>query len=75
MRIWNGTVVRERKTEWHEAHQRVPLKGVVISQTDDPDRVIVRWEGGSQGDWTEWISHLEVVEGEEPLYDGTRAYS
>jgi hypothetical protein len=66
-RIWNGTVVRERFGD-------KPAKGVVISQTSDPNRVIVRYEGGNLGEWEEPIYSLEVLD-ESPLVDGTRAYS
>ena len=73
-RIWNGTVVREKRTAWHTENKREPLKGVVISQTDRPDLVVVRYEGGTAGEWTEPVSRLEVLE-EKPVQDGTRAYS
>ena len=66
-RIWNGTVVRERGVVQS-------LKGVVISQTDEPDKVVVRWEGGAMGEWEERIANLEVVLDEKPVQDGTRAY-
>ena len=73
-RIWNGTVVRERERAWHGDNNRTPMKGVVISQTQDPDKVVVRWEGGNSGEWEERVSDLEVVD-EKPVQDGTRAYS
>lgn len=73
-RIWNGTVVRERERPYHIENKKVPMKGVVISQTEDPRRVVVRWEGGNIGEWTEYVSNLVVLE-ESPLVDGTRAYS
>lgn len=66
-RIWNGTVVRERLGDR-------PLTGVVISQTSDPHRVIVRYEGGNMGEWTEWVYNLVVVD-EPAVQDGTRAYT
>jgi hypothetical protein len=71
-RIWNGTVVREKRSLWHIENKREPRKGVVISQTKYPDRVIVRYEGNDE--WEESIRTLEVLE-ESPLVDGTRAYS
>jgi hypothetical protein len=71
-RIWNGTVVQEKLSEFSREHK--PLKGVVISQTDNPDYVIVRWEGGSMGEWAE-NTHQLVVLNEKPVQDGTRAYS
>lgn len=67
MRIWNGTVVRETRGS-------NPATGVVISQTPRPDMVIVRWEGGLAGEWTESIYGLEVIE-RAPEVDGTRAYT
>ena len=67
-RIWNGTVVREK-------HGDKPLKGVVISQTQFPHRVVVRYEGGTAGEWEENIADLEVVLYEKPVQDGTRAYT
>jgi hypothetical protein len=70
-RIWNGTVVQERTSGFSAA---VPLKGVVISQTQDPTRVIVRWNGGLGGEWTENVWNLVVLD-EQPVQDGTRAYS
>ena len=73
-RIWNGTVVREKRTSWHTENKREPMKGVVISQTEDPNKVIVRWEGGNAGEWSEMTSRLEVLY-ERPVQDGTRAYS
>ncbi len=73
-RIWNGTVVREKRTGWHDTNNQEPYKGVVISQTDDPWYVIVRWEGGGLGEWKESIHALEVLD-EKPVQDGTRAYS
>jgi hypothetical protein len=73
-RIWNGTVVRERRTAWHTENKREPMKGVVISQTASPDLVVVRWEGGYAGEWEERIHFLEVLD-EQPVQDGTRAYS
>ena len=66
-RIWNGTVVRGDRDE-------KPMKGVVISQTDRPEVVVVRWEGGAFGEWEERITDLVVVD-ERPVQDGTRAYS
>lgn len=65
-RIWNGTVVRERN-----GGER-PMKGVVISQTQNPDCVIVRYEG--MGEWQELVWNLIVLD-EQPVQDGTRAYS
>lgn len=50
------------------------MKGVVISQTDNPDKVVVRYEGGSVGEWEELVWNLVVVD-EQPVQDGTRAYS
>jgi hypothetical protein len=70
-RIWNGTVVQERTSEFSAA---TPLKGVVISQTENPDSVVVRWEGGATGEWVERVSNLIVLD-EQPVQDGTRAYS
>lgn len=66
-RIWNGTVVREK-------HGEKPMKGVVISQTQNPHRVVVRYEGGAAGEWEEFVWNLEVLD-EKPVQDGTRAYS
>lgn len=65
VRIWNGVVVQERGGT---------LKGVVISQTENPERVVVRWEGGIEGEWTERTYNLIVLD-EQPVQDGTRAYS
>lgn len=73
-RIWNGTVVRERERAWHTENNRAPLKGVVISQTQRPEVVVVRWEGGTGGEWEERVTDLEVLD-EQPVIDGTRAYS
>lgn len=70
-RIWNGTVVQERTSEFSAA---TPLKGVVISQTERPTHVIVRWEGGNAGEWQERVTDLIVLD-EQPVQDGTRAYS
>lgn len=66
-RIWNGTVVREN-------FGVSPMKGVVISQTSNPEYVIVRLEGGNAGEWTMHVSELVVLD-EQPVQDGTRAYS
>ncbi len=74
MRIWNGTVVREKRTAWHTENNRLPMKGVVISQTQREDIVVVRWEGGNVGEWEEFTPRLEVLD-ESPLVDGTRAYT
>lgn len=74
MRILNGTVVREKPTAWHPVNKMAPMKGVVISQTDHEDRVMVRWEGGAGGEWQENVTDLEVLD-EKPVQDGTRAYS
>lgn len=73
-RIWNGTVVQERPTAWHTENKRTPQKGVVISQTEHPDTVVVRWEGGNGGEWEERVTSLVVLD-EQPVQDGTRAYS
>ena len=73
-RIWNGTVVREKRTGWHDDNGKEPNKGVVISQTSDPYQVVVRWEGGNIGEWTEHVTSLVVLD-EKPVQDGTRAYS
>lgn len=72
-RIWNGTVVQEKLSEFADPGKK-PAKGVVISQTQDPWYVIVRWEGGGLGEWQESIHHLIVLD-EQPVQDGTRAYS
>lgn len=73
-RIWNGTVVQEKRTTWHDENRKEPHKGVVISQTSDPRMVVVRWEGGNVGEWTESVFSLVVLD-EKPVQDGTRAYS
>jgi hypothetical protein len=73
-RIWNRTVVQERERAYHRENGKAPMKGVVISQTQDPTRVIVRWEGGNAGEWEESIRDLVVLD-EQPVQDGTRAYS
>lgn len=73
-RIWNGTVVREVRRQWHADNNRQPKKGVVISQTQRPEYVVVRWEGGNAGEWEELIWEL-VPLNEKPVQDGTRAYS
>lgn len=73
-RIWNGTVVREIRTAWHRDNNREPKKGVVISQTQNPVCVIVRWEGGHGGEWEESVFDLVRLD-EKPVQDGTRAYS
>lgn len=73
-RIWNGTLVRQVRTAWHTENKREPMKGVVISQTQQPDVVVVRWEGGNAGEWEERIYDLVPLD-EKPVQDGTRAYS
>lgn len=73
-RIWNGTVVRERERPYHVENNKAPMKGVVISQTQDPTRVVVRWEGGNYGEWVESVTDLVALD-EQPVQDGTRAYS
>lgn len=73
-RIWNGTVVQERMSAWHVENKKAPQKGVVISQTEYPGTVIVRWEGGNGGEWAESVTGLVVLD-EQPVQDGTRAYS
>lgn len=60
MRIWNGTVVSTADG----------LKGVVISQTNNPLYVVVRY-GDTYGEWTERITDL-IVQDERPVIDGTR---
>lgn len=74
MFIANGTVVAEVETSWHKENKRIPMKGVVISQTQHEDTVVVRWEGGMVGEWEENTYRLISLE-ESPLVDGTRAYS
>jgi hypothetical protein len=59
-RIWNGTVVRTDDG----------IKGVVISQTQNPDYVVVRYEF-PYGEWDERVSDLTVLD-EHPIIDGTR---
>ncbi len=74
MIIPNRTVVREKFRDWHAENKRLPMTGVVISQTSDERTVVVRWEGGALGEWEERVTDLEVTE-KQPVQDGTRAYS
>lgn len=59
-RIWNGTVVRDREGN----------KGVVISQTSIPHRVVVRYP--LTGEWEEDVIRLTPLPDERPIIDGTR---
>jgi hypothetical protein len=59
-RIWNGTVVSTTDG----------IKGVVISQTQNPAYVVVRYEY-PHGEWTERVRDLVVLD-ERPIIDGTR---